>query len=66
MKSTNFTSLVHTADDVDAPKTSCIPMDTTLELYREEVVVDESDTDTDKAYIETQKVSIYKDHLNFR
>uniref|UniRef100_M1D8T4 Putative plant transposon protein domain-containing protein n=1 Tax=Solanum tuberosum TaxID=4113 RepID=M1D8T4_SOLTU len=61
LKSTDFTSLIQTADDVETPETSGIPPNTTRDIHREEVAVDESDDETDKEQIEMQEASIYKD-----
>ncbi|KAK4737887.1 hypothetical protein R3W88_001584 [Solanum pinnatisectum] len=56
LKSTDFTSLLEAADDLDAPE---IPLATTKDVYRDEAAVDESDAKTDDKLIEIRKESIY-------
>jgi len=58
--------LVQTTDDVDSPETSGIPLDTTRDIHREEVAIDESDAETDEEQIEIQEASIYRDLPDLR
>ncbi|KAK4731574.1 hypothetical protein R3W88_024562 [Solanum pinnatisectum] len=61
LKSTNFTSLLEAADDLDVPKTSEIPPATTGDVHRDEAAFDESDVETDEEQIEIREESIYRD-----
>uniref|UniRef100_M1DQH1 Polyprotein protein n=1 Tax=Solanum tuberosum TaxID=4113 RepID=M1DQH1_SOLTU len=61
LKSTNFISLIQAADDVDAPKTSGIPRDTTGDAHRDEHTVGESDAETDEEKIGVKEENIFRD-----
>ncbi|KAK4718216.1 hypothetical protein R3W88_016554 [Solanum pinnatisectum] len=58
LKSTDFTSLLETSDERDAPE---IPPATIGDVRRDEAIVDESDAETDEEQIEIQEESIYED-----
>lgn len=53
LKSTDFTSLLEAADDLDDPKTLEIPTNT-KDIHKEEATVDEPD------------VEIYEEHIDIR
>ncbi|KAK4706638.1 hypothetical protein R3W88_033808 [Solanum pinnatisectum] len=61
LKSTDFTSLLEVADDVDAPETSEVPSATTGYVHRDDTIVDESEAKTDNELIEIREESIYGD-----
>ncbi|WMV30754.1 hypothetical protein MTR67_024139 [Solanum verrucosum] len=58
LKSTDFTSLLEAADDVDAPETSEIPPATTGEVHRDVMAAEESEAEIDEDYIEIREKSI--------
>jgi len=64
LKSTDFTSLLEAADDMDAPETSEVPPGTTGDIQRDEAAVDESDAETDEEQIEIREERIYGDLLD--
>uniref|UniRef100_M1DNC0 Polyprotein protein n=1 Tax=Solanum tuberosum TaxID=4113 RepID=M1DNC0_SOLTU len=49
------------ADDVDAPKTSGIPLDTIGDAHQDEPVVEKSDVKTDEEQIGVQEENIFRD-----
>ncbi|KAG5610625.1 hypothetical protein H5410_021906 [Solanum commersonii] len=55
LKSTDFTSLIQAADDMDDPDTSGIPPNSTGDAHRDEAVVKESDAETDEEQIGLQE-----------
>uniref|UniRef100_M1DY64 Polyprotein protein n=1 Tax=Solanum tuberosum TaxID=4113 RepID=M1DY64_SOLTU len=57
LKSTNFTSLIQTVDNVDSSETSGIHLNTTRDIHREEAAVDESDAETDEEQIKKTKIT---------
>ncbi|XP_049353573.1 uncharacterized protein LOC125818091 [Solanum verrucosum] len=61
LKSTDFTSLLEATDDMDALATSEIPPATTRDVHRDDIVVDESEAETDEELIKLRKESIYED-----
>ncbi|KAG5620160.1 hypothetical protein H5410_005378 [Solanum commersonii] len=61
LKSTDFTSLLEAADDLDVPETPEIPPATTRDVHRDDAVVDESEAETDEELIEIREKSIYRD-----
>jgi len=68
LKSTNITSLLEAADDVDAPETSEFPPATTADVQKDGTITDESEAETneeqmtvhDDEMIEIQKESIFR------
>ncbi|KAG5585181.1 hypothetical protein H5410_045615 [Solanum commersonii] len=52
LKSTNFTSLLVAADDVDSRETSVIPPATTGDVHSHGTIVDESEAETDEEQID--------------
>ncbi|XP_049373420.1 uncharacterized protein LOC125838397 [Solanum verrucosum] len=61
LKSTDFTSLLEAAYDVDALETFEIPLATTREVYWNGIAADESEAETDEEQIEVWEESIYGD-----
>ncbi|XP_049391530.1 uncharacterized protein LOC125855928 [Solanum stenotomum] len=61
LKSTDVTSLLEAADDLDAPETSEIPPATTRDMHRDDAAVDESDAETNDEQREIREESIYID-----
>ncbi|WMV34055.1 hypothetical protein MTR67_027440 [Solanum verrucosum] len=60
LKSTNFTSLLEVADDVDVPETFVIPPDTTGDVHRGGIATDELEAETDEEQIEVREKNIYE------
>jgi len=61
LMSTDFTSLLEVADDLDALETLGIPPATTGDMHRDDATVDESDAETDEEMIKVRDESIYGD-----
>ncbi|KAK4716547.1 hypothetical protein R3W88_014885 [Solanum pinnatisectum] len=64
LKSTDFTSLLEVADNMDAPASSEIPPFTTGDVPVDDMAADESKIETDEEQIEVRKESIYRDFLD--
>ncbi|KAG5579820.1 hypothetical protein H5410_050447 [Solanum commersonii] len=60
LKSTDFTSLLEAANDLEAPETSVIPPATARDMYGDDAVIKESNAKTDEKLIEIRDESIYR------
>uniref|UniRef100_M1DDA3 Polyprotein protein n=1 Tax=Solanum tuberosum TaxID=4113 RepID=M1DDA3_SOLTU len=61
LKSTNFTSLLEAADDVDALAGTEIPPITTGDAPTDDVAFDDSGVETDEEQMEVREEIIYRD-----
>jgi len=59
LKSTDFTSLIQGADDMDATETSGITPDTNSDTYRDEPTIEESVVETVEEKIGVQEENIF-------
>ncbi|KAG5576653.1 hypothetical protein H5410_056787 [Solanum commersonii] len=61
LKSSDFTSLLEVADDVDSLTTSKIPPTTTGDIHRDVMAAEDRDVETDEEQIDLRDAEVYDD-----